>query len=49
MYENGRGVPKDRAQAIAWFRKAADSGNADAKAALAQPDDRQLADRRSRA
>ena len=28
MYENGRGVPKDDAQAAAWYRKAADQGNA---------------------
>ena len=24
MYENGHGVPQDYAQAVAWYRKAAD-------------------------
>jgi TPR repeat protein len=29
MYENGRGgLPKDDAQAVSWYRKAADAGNA---------------------
>ena len=35
-YENGRGVPQDENQAIAWFRKAAEQGNKDAKAKLDQ-------------
>jgi TPR repeat protein len=26
MYERGRGVPRDDAQAVSWFRKAADAG-----------------------
>ena len=26
MYANGRGVPQDEAQAVAWFREAADQG-----------------------
>jgi uncharacterized protein len=30
MYINGRGVPKDYAEAIKWLRKAAEQGNADA-------------------
>jgi TPR repeat protein len=29
-YENGDGVPKDDAQAVTWFRKAAEQGDADA-------------------
>ncbi len=28
LYANGRGVPQDYAQAMAWYRKAADQGNA---------------------
>ena len=28
MYENGRGVAKDDAEAVIWYRKAADQGNA---------------------
>jgi TPR repeat protein len=28
MYAEGRGVPKDDAQAVGWFRRAADQGNA---------------------
>ena len=28
MYANGRGVPKDDAEAVAWYRKAAEQGNA---------------------
>lgn len=28
-YENGLGVPRDGAQAVAWFRKAADQGYAE--------------------
>jgi len=31
MYANGQGVPKDDAQAIKWFREAADQGNATAQ------------------
>ncbi len=31
MYGNGRGVPQDDAQAVAWWRKAADQGFADAQ------------------
>jgi len=31
MYANGRGVARDDAQAVSWFRKAADQGNADAQ------------------
>jgi TPR repeat protein len=34
MYGSGRGVAKDEAQAVAWMRKAASRGNADAKKAL---------------
>jgi TPR repeat protein len=30
MYRNGKGVPKDDAQAAEWYRKAADQRNADA-------------------
>jgi TPR repeat protein len=33
-YENGQGVPKDTTQAVSWFRKAADQGNADAQERL---------------
>ncbi len=28
MYENGTGVPKDEAEAVRWYRRAADQGNA---------------------
>ena len=31
MYANGQGVAQDYAQAVAWYRKAADQGNADAQ------------------
>ncbi len=31
MYNNGEGVPQDYAQAVYWYRKAADQGNADAQ------------------
>jgi TPR repeat protein len=31
MYAAGRGVPKDEAQAVQWFRQAAERGDADAK------------------
>ena len=34
MYANGKGVPKDDAQAAAWFWKAAIVGNSDAQLAL---------------
>ena len=34
MYDNGEGVPRDYAEAATWFRRAADQGHADAKAAL---------------
>ena len=34
MYRDGRGVPRDTAEAIAWFRKAADRGEADAQIEL---------------
>ena len=34
MYTQGQGVPQDYVQAAAWFRKAADQGNAPAQAAL---------------
>jgi uncharacterized protein len=35
LYQTGRGVPKDEAQAAVWYRKAADQGYVDAQAALA--------------
>jgi TPR repeat protein len=31
MYHNGRGVPPDYAQAVTWYRKAADQGHAEAQ------------------
>ena len=31
MYANGDGVPKDAAEAVKWYRKAADQGNAHAQ------------------
>jgi TPR repeat protein len=31
MYDNGRGVAKDEAQAVAWYHKAADQGDASAQ------------------
>jgi hypothetical protein len=31
MYNNGRGVPKDEAQAVVWYRKAAEQGYAAAQ------------------
>ena len=34
MYANGHGTPQDEAQALIWFRKAADQGNADAQNGL---------------
>jgi len=34
MYRDGRGLSRDTAEAIAWFRKAADRGEADAQIEL---------------
>jgi len=34
LYENGRGVPQDYAQAAAWYRKAAEQGNVKAQYGL---------------
>ena len=34
MYDNGEGVPKDDAEAVKWYQKAADQGNADARSRL---------------
>lgn len=34
MYDNGRGVRQDAAQAVAWYEKAAAQGHADAQAYL---------------
>jgi uncharacterized protein len=34
LYERGQGVPQDYAQAVAWWRKAADQGLADAQVSL---------------
>jgi TPR repeat protein len=31
MYQNGKGVPQDDAEAIRWYLKAAEQGNADAQ------------------
>ena len=31
MYENGRGVPQDYAEAVRWYRRAAEQGDADAQ------------------
>src|SRR5277367_6141684 len=31
MYANGQGVPQDYAQAVVWYRKAAEQGDADAQ------------------
>jgi TPR repeat protein len=31
MYDNGRGVPQDDAQAVNWYRKAAEQGLAEAQ------------------
>jgi len=33
-YRDGRGVARDDAQAVAWFRKAASQGNTEAQEAL---------------
>jgi TPR repeat protein len=37
MYDNGLGVPKDTAEAMRWWRKAAAQGNKDAQAHTAMP------------
>ena len=34
MYDNGRGVQKDYAQAVKWYRKAAEQGDAMAQGSL---------------
>ena len=34
MYANGLGVPQDDAEAVRWYRRAADQGMANAQAAL---------------
>jgi hypothetical protein len=34
MYETGRGVPQNDAQAVIWYRKGAEAGNAYAVEAL---------------
>ena len=34
MYYNGHGVPKDEQQAVAWYRKAAEQGDAGAQRIL---------------
>ena len=34
MYENGQGVQKDQQQAVFWYRKAAQTGNLNAKNSL---------------
>lgn len=34
LYENGKGVPRDKASAVKWYRKAAEQGNALAKGNL---------------
>jgi TPR repeat protein len=34
MYANGRGVPEDDQQAVAWYRKAAEHGLPDAQYSL---------------
>ena len=31
MYHKGKGVPQDDAEAVKWYRKAAEQGNADAQ------------------
>jgi TPR repeat protein len=36
IYSYGRGVPKDDVEAVKWFRKAAEQGNANAKEWLRQ-------------
>jgi TPR repeat protein len=34
MYEDGRGVPQNDAEAVQWYRKAAEQGHAKARANL---------------
>ena len=34
MYRNGEGVPQDDGEAVTWYRKAAEQGNADAQTNL---------------
>ena len=34
MYRLGLGVPQDHAEAVKWYRKAAEQGNADAQSSL---------------
>jgi TPR repeat protein len=34
MYEKGQGLAQDYAEALKWYRKAADQGNADAQYGL---------------
>ena len=34
MYDEGQGVPQDYAEAVKWYRMAADQGNADAQSNL---------------
>jgi hypothetical protein len=36
MYANGRGVAQDDAEAVHWYRKAADLGDEYAKAAMSR-------------
>ena len=31
MYDHGRGVPQDEAEAVRWYRKAAEQGDGDAQ------------------
>jgi len=31
MYRKGKGVPKNKAEAVKWYRKAAEQGDADAQ------------------
>lgn len=51
MYENGRGVSADRAQAMQWYRKAADQGHSRAAHALVrmQDNERRLSKTQSQA
>ena len=37
MYAIGEGMPQDDAEAVAWFRKAAEQGHAEAQFILAEP------------
>ena len=34
MYKEGKGVPQDDAEAVKWYRKAAEQGHADAQTIL---------------